>query len=445
MRTLMPQQKKALDWAKDRARIALYMEMRLGKSAVAIRWAETNRFRKVLLLGPVAVLNGWAKELREELFADEEIIVLEGSVPSRVAAAMRGKAGWYLTNYETVTHGQTILDKSAKWDAVILDESTRIKNPKADITRILINECIRQDIKGRAVLSGLPAPESEMDYCEQMRFLFNGNFMHEHNFWWWRKKYYYQAGYDWLPRTGSLEKINKAIAEAAFVMTAEEAGLGKKAIYETLSVELDKEQKKAYKTVANDFEFKAKDKPMWAKHIVVKLGWLQQICGGVGPDGKTIGLNKIRELLNLLEGDLKGKSVVIWFKYNAEIDLVRHHLEDSKIKCAIFTGEEKESEEDFLSGKIKIMLAQQKCGRFGLNWSVADTAIYYSCHWSWEDRKQSEKRIEHAKKNKPLLYIDLTVPDSIDSDVRIALRIKGLSQIEFTNRLIKAMEQRCQD
>ena len=49
MRQLMPQQKLALQYATKRARIALFMAMRLGKSLVAIRWTEAASLKRIFL------------------------------------------------------------------------------------------------------------------------------------------------------------------------------------------------------------------------------------------------------------------------------------------------------------------------------------------------------------------------------------------------------------
>jgi hypothetical protein len=81
------------------------------------------------------------------------------------------------------------------------------------------------------------------------------------------------------------------------------------------------------------------------------------------------------------------------------------------------------------------MLAQVKCGKFGLDWSVASTAIYYSNPYDMEDRAQSEDRIVSATKTEPVLYIDLITKDTIDEEVTEVLRDKNVTARSFFNSI----------
>lgn len=438
MRTLMRHQKMALEYALPRARIALFMEMRLGKTLVALRWADNEDCKKTLILAPKAVTPVWEDELQQERFPDEEILLLSGPTNERYIQAKESKAQWTITNFETINYCPEILE--LPWDCLLVDESTRIKNPKAAITKLLINKA--HMIRYRGILSGLPAPESEMDYCEQFRFLY-GNFMHESNFWWWRKRYFYKIGYEWKPNWNTIQKIQEAISSMAFVMTAKEAGIKHRKIYEKRYIELTEEQKNLYKEIDKNFEYETKQgEYQTTKYVPVKLGWMQRIAGGFDPNGKLLSNRKLLEILNLFKGDLKGKQAVIWFKHTAELESAREFFTARKFTVAFFNAKEKVGEKEFKEGKRQLMLAQAKCGQYGLNWSAADVAIYYSNWWSGETRAQTEKRIEHPKKKRPLLYIDIVCDDTVDLDVLNALRSKKKTSRGFLNEVIKSWRKR---
>ena len=76
----------------------------------------------------------------------------------------------------------------------------------------------------------------------------------------------------------------------------------------------------------------------------------------------------------------------------------------------------------------------------GQDWSVADTAIYYSNEYSNDLRSQSEDRICHPKKKLPLLIIDLNTESSIDEKVRKILKDKNFDSRMFMSRLIKELK-----
>src|SRR6185295_1715640 len=69
MHALFPHQQQALDYARPLHQIALFMEMRLGKCAVVIRWAKHHGLQRGLLIAPLSTLAGkqnWQGELARE-------------------------------------------------------------------------------------------------------------------------------------------------------------------------------------------------------------------------------------------------------------------------------------------------------------------------------------------------------------------------------------------
>ena len=102
----------------------------------------------------------------------------------------------------------------------------------------------------------------------------------------------------------------------------------------------------------------------------------------------------------------------------------------------------KSDAEKFEKKRLQIICAQGRCGQYGLDWSVADTAIYYSNWYDGEIRQQSEDRIVHPKKKEPLLYIDLVAEDSIDEEVVAILKRKKLNAREFAVELQARWQKR---
>lgn len=423
----MPHQKRAFLWAKRLARIALFMEMRLGKTLVAVRWVHHNDLKKVLVLAPLDILDSWQEELQKERVADEDILIISGPTTERVSLARNSPAIWNLTNYETVNYDTDILD--LKWDAVILDESTTIKNPRSDISKYLVNRTLH--IRFKAILTGTPAPECERDYFMQFSFLYNKNFMHYDNWWHWTNKYYYQAGYDWIARSGTKEKIKYEVSRLAFVLSAEDAGIGNKRIYEKRYVELNEEQKKQIQQIKDSFEYTVDGKPVMTKYSPVQYEWLHRVAGGFLPDETLICKNKISRILYLLKTELKGKSIVVCCKYTAEISTLEKELNKNRIECATLYSKDRKLKKEFEAGKVRVMIAQPMCAQFGLDWSIASTMIFYSNWWSAKVRSQIEKRIEHPKKKHPLLYIDMMSKNSMDQIVLKVIHNKISESTEF--------------
>lgn len=452
MRELMAHQQQALDWSKDRDAVAFFMEMRLGKTAVSIRWARQSMGgipSRTLVVAPLTTLDGWRRELRAEGVLADEIVMLAGvDARERVRRAVEFTGQWFLINYEGVRLWPGI--GLLPWDAVILDESTRIKNPQAQVTKVVTRKLF--DVKHRAILTGLPNPEGSLNYFSQMQFINGGTFMGFSNFWSFREALFMQIGYDWVPRRakdgkpGTRQRIKKAVGELAFVMTRKEAGVGSKLVTERRTVPMNADQRKAHKEIKSHFRFgELETKFAGTQHV-----WMQRVAGGFSPDRANPAVMsdaKLREILALLTGELKGEPLVVWFHFNEELAYVYHALKDKGYSVMALLGAtplEKRFDRlaKFQKGRFQIFCIQEALGQFGLDLSRADTEIYYSNAWSLELRNQSQDRLVHPKKKVPLLAIDLVTEGSTDEDVVETLMDKSIDARSFSSRLLERVNAR---
>ena len=84
MRSLRLNQKLAFNYACTVQNPALFMEMRLGKTLVAIRWTKYRNLWKNLIVGPYSVYKSWFDELVLEEEDKWGIIPLFGSRDERL-------------------------------------------------------------------------------------------------------------------------------------------------------------------------------------------------------------------------------------------------------------------------------------------------------------------------------------------------------------------------
>lgn len=454
-RPLMRHQRHALKYARKHRSPAFLMEMRLGKTLVCIRYAQRKGFRCILVMAPKSALISWREELTRE---GELFHTIEGAKAHRLREAcdllqrVRGQASvrvWFLIGYETLRQTPELTRKN--WDWLVADESTRLKNTGALTTRIVNgykisgvdNPGFRRRIP-RTILSGLVAPESPMEVYEQFYFL-DGEFMGFKDIWRFRASLFRRdfTGYGWVPKTGARERIKKAVHQRAFVLTRKDAGMGKKAVREVREVEPSPKLWKMYKEAETEFEL-GEYKTNWK--IVVQI-WLSRLAGGFDLDLQLISRHKIDELMNLLEEELQGQQVVVWFHFRAEMAAVSETLRKAGIKYGEIKGGQSLQDRmdvvaQFRRGRLRVVLGQIDCGRFSLDLSSADTAIYFSNSYSAEGRFQSEDRIVHPKKDRPLLYIDLVTKGTVDMDCVKALGSKRVHGKMFMRRFKEAFLRR---
>lgn len=433
----------ALSWAGSKQAIALFMEMRLGKTLVAIRWANQFSLKKILVVTFLSVVSVWQEELACE---GRSSAILAGSWKEKQQILDDQDVKWYITNFES-----TYVDKRPKkphpsiiaqlpWDGIIIDESTGIRNPKATRTKM----CCKQFklTPFRAILTGLPDPESNLDYFQQMAFL-NGQFMGCKNYWEFRNKFFHQIIYDWVPRKGTIAKIKAEVNKYAFILTRKQAGMGSRKIYEKRYVELPPKVRREYRNLERDFCLGGKE-TKWT--IVVKI-WLARLAGGQPENSDFCSMHKFHEILYLLNSELRKEQCVIWFRFNLELIYMHHMLDLKGITNDFITGETSPAERErtrkrFNKGKFRHLLVQIKCGKFGNDYSGASTTIYYSNSFAYEERAQSEDRIISPKKKEPVLILDILARDTVDEDIYNALRDKKMNSKIFSSKILENLRRR---
>jgi SNF2 family DNA or RNA helicase len=433
---------------------AMFVEMRLGKCLVTIRRCKLYkpldpiRGLRVLIVAPNSALGSWETELALE--NEKNVFTLSGSHADRLANlnyAMEssfhlGEPTWVLMNKEGFLVIPEIANKT--WDAVVVDESTFIKNPKAKVTQFFLRNF--RKVAHRWILTGTPNPESDLELWPQFAFL-DGEAFGYRNFWDWRAKEFQQTstGFDWRPKLETRKRIERDVSVRAHVLRRRDAGVEPTKEHICRELVLPPEVRRIYDHIESDYESVSGQTTHWN---VVKYDWVRQLCGGFH-EGQLIWDGKIQEVLSLLTGELKGEQVVIWFHYNAELHAVENALHDARIPCTKMTGAtSRESREDrrkrWASGEFHVILVQQAVAQTGMDLSKADTAIYYSESPSLLASKQTEDRILSLAKNTSLLYLYLTVKDSVDTDLHDALRCKRYSSdMTLMAALAQARERRC--
>ena len=229
----------------------------------------------------------------------------------------------------------------------------------------------------------------------------------------------------WQPKPGMGAKIKDEVHRLSFILTRKAAGLGSQKIRETRFVSMSADQKRVYDKIENEFlaEYGV-DLLFETDHVITKRIWLARTAGGADVEGVPKWPNKIKELLFLLKGELSEEPVVVWFRFNSEIEAAASALRKAAVPFQTLTGadsrqQRKDKQEWFRTSKQKgrVMLVQIiKVAEFGVDMSVSSTAIYYSVTYSCLQMSQTEDRIMHPMKKEPLLYIYLVSKDSIDEE-----------------------------
>lgn len=448
-RVPFPHQLEALAYTEGRRHIALFMEMRLGKSMVAVRWAATKAGKgdKVLVVTYKDCADGLEDEIITEGFGNvTQLYNMSGVRRAQLLDEIRSvipewedEPRWFIINYEACLHQPEILDED--WTVLILDESTALRNPQSKTSKLFSKRA--GVVPHRAILSGLPNPKSETDFFGQFKVL-NGMFMGADNFWVWRERHFKQPSSDyawmWIPRPGTRDAIKKELAKLAFVKTRAQAGVGGRFITEKWVVDPSPKQNKFMREVKKDFSLNGKD-TNWATTRDI---WLQRLAGGFDPTTlEQISDAKTKLILGKLkDGELQDMPALVWFRFNHEL---KAFAADARKKgftvCEVYgevpIADRKQIRRDFQAGKYQIAALQMQVGKFGQDWSRADVAIYYSHTYDTEVWAQTRDRIVHPKQKRDLLLINMVTRGTIDESVVATGREKYRNSRLYTKALMR--------
>lgn len=441
-----PHQTNVFRLAKRRSKLALFLDMRLGKTLLAIRWAASRpRSKRVLILCPLSVVPVWEAELRSEGHVPCTAVGPSSKKEAAIAEGWDRDATFYVTNPEAIVNsgkqGRDIASIVARlpWDTVIIDESTCIKSPRAKITKVALKWLA--GARYRCILSGLPDPEGAEDLVCQLFFVLGGQLMGCRNYWDWRRKHMQVSYSGWCIKPKAEAELRRIAKDVGIIMTRQEVKLGGSKVYETRHVTLPAKVYSALRTLERNFQVGTD----LTNNALEQRTWMTQLTGGIWKEHGLDHNAKVNEVVRLARGELSNQPLLVWCRYNDEVAKVANALKKFRRVYAI-TGDISSDERVSLAQKVKTgkhaLVVQTKCLDRGVDLSHFDTAIYYSNYWSLDIRGQSEDRLISVSKTWPSLIIDIVAKDTVDEDALSALKQKCRSHDLFMGRIMQGILNR---
>lgn len=443
-RPLRDYQKTMLRYSLREEHPALFVQMRLGKTIVAIRSVKVRGLQKVLVVAPYSALYGWSLELDAERESARGIVELYGTRDERLHDLQTNydSARWFLLNKE----GHQVIPEICEYDfdAVILDESTFIKAPFSKTKGSGVARFYLENFRGarhRYILTGTPAPESELDYFNQLRFLNYDNWR-ESNFWEFRHKHFGVYNYTAYIKPDSSKYLMETLAEHTFFLTRSDVKLGGRKVYEKRMVQITNKVRKIYEKIEKEFVLEYLGQEQDTIYATTKYIWLRRLCGGF-VEKEFISYAKIKELESLLAGELKNEQVVVIAHFVSEVKQLTKYFSKKYTVGTIHGGVPKKKRPEiyraFQSGDLDLIIAQPVTIRHGVNLSASDTIVFYSSPEGGETREQVEDRVVNTARNDSSLIIDLVCQDTVEEDV-----MKNLVRKEGKQAMMRKLVQRLQ-
>ena len=446
---------------------AIFADMGTGKTRAAIQaYAELRKVTpglKMLVVAPLSLLDAaWGCDVAK--FSNFVMRNLhDEGIPSDWLSDI------WIINYESFIAKKNFapLYKMLGEHPVMLvvDESSRMKNPKAITTKSLLT--LRDRAKYRVVMSGTPAPNSPMEYWGQMVFVDRRVF--HPSFYAFRNTYFHlerngqiaglrgqlvtreamrqmlMKGFKYEITPDNQKRIMDCIKPYAYWVKKEECLTLPEQVNEYRKVELNVKERSSYNELKRHLITEISGKDIVAQIALVKLMKLREITSGfaMDTDGKAQSIgesSKLKELSAIIE-ELGDRQVIVWCQFHWEIERVQALLSVLAPTVTLYSGtkDRNDSITAFQKGEAQYLVAHPRSAAHGLTFVNCSYQVFFSLDYSYEAYEQARARTHRAGQVNKCTYLHIVARNTIDEDIIDVLDRKcDVSEVLY--RMVKREE-----
>lgn len=445
-------QRFAAEWILDRLYVrdwkgaGLFLDPGLGKTRTSLSIAETLRdlgeVNKILVVAPLRpIYTVWGAEIQRWGFNLPNII-LHGQHAKAMAFDMPVE----MVNFEGL---HKLKDLKKRWDLIIVDESTFVKNWSAKRTKAL--KAVTKNNGKVIIATGTPAANSLHDLHAQ-HFMIDGGEALGKTVTAFRSRFCQQTGWmgrQWKVRDGVGDKILDAIKDTCLRMQAEDHLDMPELIENEIWCKMPKNAFNQYKRLKRELFAELETGDILVGSAAAAYTKCKQFSNGqvynVKEDGErevhVSHKEKMDALLELHE-ELAGKPLLIFYHFSCDRDRI---LQQKAFKGSpVLSGGMKIQDvqkilEKWNAGKYHVILAQWQAASHGLNMQgCCNDIACFGLHDSLEIYDQAIRRVyrQGVTGNQVRIHRILTM-DTVDEVMMGRLKDKTQTQDEFLQALKK--------
>ena len=435
-----PYQKEAFEAVKDLEYAAIFHEQGLGKTKIAIDlllyWLQNTSVDTVLIVTKKQLVANWVREFQTHTAIKPAVISSNREENFRVFC---GPFRVVITNFETLVseYNQFQLYLKTRNVSIIIDESAKLKNPTAKLTKTFFE--LSPLFKKRVIMTGTPVANRPYDIWAQIYFLDHGkslgadfnSFKKETDL---SNKLASSEGlqqefedhvskiYEKIKPCSVRETKNSGIIELpdkVYIQEFVDFEPVQERIYDQICEELRIQVIKDGVTVIDD-----------SSEVVKRLLRLVQVASNPklvdeGYSGKSSKEEKLDYLIQeILQQEEK---VIVWSNYIENINYFCKKY--SQFGCVKIHGkmsmeERNRSVELFRKDEYKILFATPASAKEGLTLTMANHVIFYDRGFSLDDYLQAQDRIHRISQKRKCFVHNIIMKRSIDEWVDALLQAK---------------------
>lgn len=436
-----PYQMQAFMTIKDMDYSAVFHEQGLGKTKIAIDlllyWLDKRDMDTVLIVTKKQLVKNWIDEFAVHTYIKPKILSNNKNDNFYV---LNSPTKVIVTNFETLSTDKEriILFLKCRNVGIIIDESTKLKNPNAKLTKDFFE--LAPLFKIRTIMTGTPVANRPYDMWSQIYFLDQGeslgtdfiafkeatdlsNDLNKNE----KKRYQFEK---------SVSQIYNKISAFSVRETKNSCGIElPKKEYITDYVDFEKNQYVMYKTIIKELLIEIKRNGEYIidddSSALKRLLRLIQVSSNPRLIDETYREEsakekKLDELLK--EIVVNGEKCIVWSNYIENIEYFskkysQYHPE--KIHGSLGINERNNSIDCFKKNSTcKVLFATPQAAKEGLTLTVANHVIFYDRGFNLDDYLQAQDRIHRISQKKKCFIYNIIVRKSIDEWIDKLLEAK---------------------
>ena len=436
-----PYQLQAFLTVRDLNYSAIFHEQGLGKTKIAVDlmlyWLEHRDIDTVLIVTKKQLVKNWENELAVHTHIKAKILSSDRNTNFYV---LNSPVKLIIANFEAVSSEKERIKLFLKCRnvAIVIDESTKLKNPDAQITKSFFE--LSDLFKIKTIMTGTPIANRPYDIWAQIYFLDKGRSLGE-------DFAEFKRNTDLSNKLGSdieaRKKFETTVAGifekiSGFTVRETKNSCGivlPQKIYESIYTEFEPSQYRMYHTVLHDLEIEIKhdgdmhiDDDSVALKRLLRLLQITSNPGLVSENYKALS-GKERQLGDSLDEICTlGEKCIVWSNFIENIDKFYKRFKNynpCKIHGSMTIEDRNKAVTKFKTEpSCMVLFATPQAAKEGLTLTEANHVIFYDRGFNLDDYLQAQDRIHRISQTKTCYIYNFITKGSVDEWVDKLIQAK---------------------
>lgn len=354
---------------------------------MAALWAadyliSIGEVRRVLVVCPLSIMQtAWMADIGRSIF-HRSAIVCHHSSPARRKEIIGKDYEFVIINYDGIPIVRDAINKDGRFDLIIADEATALKNSQTDRWKYFAS--LLRPNSYLWLMTGTPSAQSPLD-AYGLAKLVNPAAVPKFFTAWRDLTMDKITNFKWRPKTHAKDLVHSVLQPAIRYTKAECLDLPP-VLTETREVEMTSQQMKYYKLLKDRALIEAAGEQISAPTAATLVSKLLQISAGAAyTDGKetvqfdcSTRMGLLMEVLEQTE-----RKVLIFALFRSSIETITAHLNKKgvsygEIHGGISQGKRAKVIDSFQNtDEPRVLVMQPQASAHGITLTAADTVIFY--------------------------------------------------------------------